>query len=989
MKGMKIYLSIAFVLASTLLVAQTVTITNPVLTSPYQVTSGTVVTFKWSFFSSAPTNFYTHTSTPSVNQYLPPNSAWSILTNWTGPDANGDYSINITVNSDIWVFGGLNGFLGWQYSNVIPIQVISPMVITASDSMICPTSGSVIFTAPTGSGYTYQWYNDTNTIVGATNSTYTATTAGSYHCIVNNGTANITNTITIFEYEASFSGAYASNQMTFVSDQTFSSYQWYERTGTGNPIAISGAINNQYVAAVTTSAKYYSFEGTTTSGCVVSSIERMVIDTLFNIPAVVLNTTTNPQGNVCNGTPTSLVSTGNSGFHQWMFNGNPSYSGSTTINLYGSYQNGNWFVDVSPIGWPEILISSNSVSVNFVDLITPDVTGANYYDNFCPGDVVPMILTDEGYTYTWYVHDTFNVYNSTHLINVPTGVYQHSFATDKYVTIVAEYGGCSKIKTINLHGWESQFVYLSVDNYEQQFLCVDSTVNVLFPSYLVNDYQGFQWYENISGVWTLMVNDTNANLNVDTPGEYRVVAVPASCPAVTTTSNSITINSYLDREPYIYPMQSTMCEGDTILLQLSGGNSWYAKQWLEASVVIGSGGYKRVYQGMLTNSASDTQNVVEYGSYQISAKHLSCPNGLKVKSNIVFITPTVNPVIEIITPLSDYNNHVIAWDSVKSVIGCQNQPIEFTLNNLDYDTIMWYDQIYMGDDDYLPGNYFSSLDTVSNYQMDTKFLTAIVIDSNGCKGQSTPLLTDIWAFQNPSVASYGNNELCEPGDSALMHLAFPGTWVSFKWYVNGVEIPGETNDTIWGKVPGEYVISGFPAACPTYEFTSGSGPVVTFLTADILEYQDTLIYGTPFQGYYTFQWFFNGDSIDAPDSNLPHVFALEFMQPGTYTIAITNSDGCTKLSDPYVWGPDGIKGVFVDNLARVYPNPTNGMLNIETDQLSNISAITLIDVKGDVVFRTSSLSSNTIDISNLTSGVYILRIDSREGLIQRTKILKQ
>ena len=863
------------------------------------------------------------------------------------------------------------------------------MVITASDSMICPTAGNVLLTAPTGTGYTYQWYADTTEITGATASTYTATTDGAYHCDVNNGSSNISNTVTLTNYEASFTGAYSNSQMTCTADQTFASYQWYERIGSGIPTAISGATTNQYVATVTSSAKNYSLQGTTTSGCVVLSIERELIDTLFITPVIVINTTTNSQGNICLGTPTSLVTSGNNGYPQWVRNGVNSFGGLDSLNLNGYNQNGNWIVTIIPAGWPEIAISSNTISVNFINLITPSLTGANYNSNFCAGDVIPMILTDEGYTYTWYVHDTINVYNTSHIVSVPTGVYQHTFGGEKYVTIEATFSGCTKLKIIHLQGWASQGIYLSVDNYNQQYLCVDSTVNVLFPSSQINDFQNFQWHEKVGGTWTALINDTNANLNVNSPGEYRVEATSIACPAINNTSTSKVIHSYLDRSLNINTWQNNMCEGDTVLLQLGGGSNWTAKQWLEANVIIGSNGYHRVYQGMVTNSASDTQNVVQYGSYQLSAKHNSCPNGLKVKSNILFITPTVNPVIDMITPLASVNGNVITWDSTAHLIGCQGEPVSFTLNNLGYDTIMWHDQIYAGDDDYAIGINFSSLDTITNYPLDAKFLTAVVIDSNGCKGQSTPLLLDTRIFQSPAVASYGNNELCEQGDSALMHLGFPGTWVAFKWYLDGVEIPGETNDSIWGKVPGEYVIAGFPADCPTYEYNSGLGPVLSFLTPEIIEYQDSLIYATPFQGYYSFQWFFNGDSIAAPDTNFPHVFAFQFMQPGTYTIAITNNTGCTKLTDPYVHSPDGVKNIFVDNLARVFPNPTNGMLTIETEQLSNISAISLIDVKGEVVYRESGLNANTIDISNLSNGVYILRIDSRDGLIQRTKVFKQ
>ena len=987
MKNLKLILTVLLITVSMLVTAQTMTITNPVLTSPYQVASGTVVTFKWSASSTAPNAIFTTTTVPTVNQTLPPDASWTQLTNWTGPDANGDYSINITVNSDIWVFGGISGFIGWQYSNVLSVQTISSMTITASNSMICPTNGSVLFTAPTGTGYTYQWYSDTTAISGATSSTFSANMAGSYHCVVNDGTANVSNSISITNYVASFSGAYGSNQVTLTSDQTFTSYQWYERVGTGSAVAISGATTNQYVATPTITAKHYSLEGTTTSGCAVSSVERMIIDTLFNTPVIVLNTSFNSQGNICIGTPTSIVSTGGNGFHQWMKNGSPSLSSTDSINLYGTYQNGTWNVDVSPTGWSEIAISSNSVTVNFIQLILPSITGANYYSNFCAGDIVPMILTDEGYAYTWYVHDTMNVYNSSHVISVPTGVYQHVFTNTQFVTIEGVFNGCTTTKTITLNSWSEKNLYLSIDNYDQQYLCTDSTVNVLVPSWSVADYQSFQWYENVGGSWTILTNDTLSALNVATPGEYRVEAVPVACQTAVVTSNPKVIQSYLDREPYIYSNQANMCEGDTVVLTLSAGGSWNAKQWLESSIVIGSSMYERTYIGMLNNSAVDTQEVFEYSSYRVSAKHSSCPNGLKVKSNIVFITPTLNPKIVLVTPFPSEPKHIIDWDSTEHVLGCQGEPVSMTIDDLSFSSITWYVQGYAGDDDYALGSSFSTLDTVNN-TMDAKWITAVVTDANGCTGQSTPLLLDSRVFNSPAVSSYNNSELCNPGDSTLMHLAFQGTWISYEWELDGVIIPGATNDSIWGKDTGMYVINAYPADCPTFKYTSGLGPVVKYLYADILE-NESLIYAMPELGFYTYQWFFNGDSIDSYDPLFPEwVLPKDSLQVGTYTVAVSN-ENCTKLSDGYVWDINGVKDIIRDDLVSVFPNPTTGIVTIESENAHNISAITLSDTKGEVIFRTSGLNSNTLDLSNLTSGIYFLRIESKDGYMQFVKIAKQ
>ena len=985
MKKLDLGILFALIMAVVSGFAQTMTITSPSLTVPYQVTSGTVVTFEWDAFGSAPNAIFTYSSAPSqsiINSGFPPSASWTQHTNFTGP-VLGKYHISLTITSDTWVWGGLSGFIGWSYSNILPIQVISAMTITASDSMICPTAGNVLFTAPTGTGYTYQWYKDTTAITGATSSTYSATTAGSYYCIVNNGSPNTTNTLTINNYPASFTGSLSNNQVTMLADQTFTSYQWYERIGTGSAAAISGATSNQYIATVTSTLKHYYFEGTI-NGCTVAATEKPVIDTMFVAPSVTLNAIPNSQGNLCAGSPISITATKGQASYQWYKNGVASYS-TDSINLFGSYQNGTWYVESQVASWPNILLQSNSVSVTIIDLIAPNITGANYYDKFCTGDIIPFILTDEGYTYTWYVHDTAQVYNASHIISVPTGVYQHTYTGNKYVTIVAEFGGCEKITSQYIQGWANYNLPVSMDNYDQSYLCADSSVNLFVPTYVLTDFNTLQWHQKISGTWSPMVNETLAVLNVQNPGIYKVTAIPNSCSGASVSSLERQIYSYLDRQPSIYAYDTTMCQGETLTLYLAGATSWYAEQWLESDINIGSGGYTRSYTGMLTNSASDTQNVTQFSSYQVSVKHISCPNGLKVKSNILFIKPTVHPEILLVDSMAIEPRHVIDWDSVNHFIGCQNQPVRLTLTNTNYPSITWYTQLYAGDDDYAWGTQSGTGDTLSEL-MDAKFITAVVTDSTGCIGQTTPVLLDSRVFQSPAITSYNNSELCEPGDSVLFHLAFPGTWIKYEWYRDGAYIPNSDNDTLWAKLPGMYTISGYPADCPTFEYSSGVGPVAKFLYAEILE-NDSLLYAMPELGFYTYQWFFNGDSIDPPNPLLPWVFAKDSLQPGVYTVAVSNNN-CTKLSLGYVVSPNGVFSVDNEGFS-IFPNPTNSVIYLRSETENRISEVIIFDVQGREVLHQYNYDGRALDLNSFQNGMYLVRIISETGETQTSKILKQ
>ncbi len=73
-------------------------------------------------------------------------------------------------------------------STVITVTVnpLPTATITANGPLTFCAGGSVLLSANSGAGITYQWKKFTNNISGATSQNYTATTAGKYKCVVTN-----------------------------------------------------------------------------------------------------------------------------------------------------------------------------------------------------------------------------------------------------------------------------------------------------------------------------------------------------------------------------------------------------------------------------------------------------------------------------------------------------------------------------------------------------------------------------------------------------------------------------------------------------------------------------------------------------------------------------------------------------------------------------------------------------------------------------------
>lgn len=69
------------------------------------------------------------------------------------------------------------------------------------------------------------------------------------------------------------------------------------------------------------------------------------------------------------------------------------------------------------------------------------------------------------------------------------------------------------------------------------------------------------------------------------------------------------------------------------------------------------------------------------------------------------------------------------------------------------------------------------------------------------------------------------------------------------------------------------------------------------------------------------------------------------------------------------------------NDLKLYPNPVDTILNIDVAQNNVINAITIMDLNGRIVINSKQDSS--IDVTNLQSGLYIINIDSANGVVTK------
>jgi hypothetical protein len=112
----------------------------------------------------------------------------------------------------------------------------------------------------------------------------------------------------------------------------------------------------------------------------------------------------------------------------------------------------------------------------------------------------------------------------------------------------------------------------------------------------------------------------------------------------------------------------------------------------------------------------------------------------------------------------------------------------------------------------------------------------------------------------------------------------------------------------------------------------------------------------------------------------------------TYTVNVTNAETCVASSTVMIT-VNACTGVREDlsNLISIYPNPNNGILNINlTAELAKNSSLEVYDALGKLVVKQILDNElNSINISNLDNGMFTFKVLNNSSTIKIGKLIKQ
>jgi hypothetical protein len=127
-------------------------------------------------------------------------------------------------------------------------------------------------------------------------------------------------------------------------------------------------------------------------------------------------------------------------------------------------------------------------------------------------------------------------------------------------------------------------------------------------------------------------------------------------------------------------------------------------------------------------------------------------------------------------------------------------------------------------------------------------------------------------------------------------------------------------------------------------------------------------------------------------SNQATTQAITVAASGSYSVTITDGNGCSNVSVPTVVTVNDCAGIEENsnNTFVVYPNPANETINVTFSNLSDNGTVQLFTAEGKVIEskEISNSMTATFDVVNLTSGVYYVVITSDNGRVSQKVIIE-
>ena len=830
-------------------------------------------------------------------------------------------------------------------STSLPIAVTTfatPLAtITASGTTTFCQGASVTLNANAGSGYTYQWMNNTNnqSLVANTSGSYTVTVTDANGCSATSlptvVTVNPLPTANVISGTTSVCVGASTTLNTTSLNPT-----WATSNAAVATISASGVVTGISAGTVT-----ISYSITNANGCSNSASTTVTVNPLPSATIATIGNTTFCQG----GNVTLLAANAPAGStyaYQWLNNGTAIIG--ATANTYVASNAGNYAVTITANNICSATSATTVVTVNPLPILAAN-TGTAV---ICQGATATLANATAGGTWTSADNSIATINPSTGLVNgisagtvVMTYTYTNAngctnsvntnFTVNALPTAAITSNGATTFcqgGSVTLTASPGASYLWSGSNATTQSIVASSTGNYAVTVTNANGCSSISAPIAITvnalpvatitpngpttfcqgGSVTLVassgstyswsgINQITQSVSISTSGTYAVTVTNAN--GCSTTSSSVVVTVNVPTIPTITANGSTtICQGSSVVLTASAGTAYH---W---------------------NSGETTQSIIANtaGTYSVEVTNGSGCTASSVATNVV-----VNP-LPVVAAITGSNNICVGSTSVLS---SATQGGTWSTSNATVATI-------------------SSNGTVTAVSAGNVIFTYTVTNSNGCSASVAAAMT-VNALPVAAISASGNTTFCSGGSVTL--TASPGS--AFEWS------SGQPTASITVSASGDYYVNVTNAeGCMS---TSAVTTVVVNplpIVSTIMGSNNVCIGATTQLSNLTTggQWSSSNNAIVSIDAT--GLVTGNTVGTATITYTVTNANGCVANTS---W------------TMTVNAAPSVAITASGPTTFCSGGSVTLTATAGSTYLWNNNLITQSIDAT--TSGLYFVTITNANG----------
>ena len=264
-----------------------------------------------------------------------------------------------------------------------------------------------------------------------------------------------------------------------------------------------------------------------------------------------------------------------------------------------------------------------------------------------------------------------------------------------------------------------------------------------------------------------------------------------------------------------------------------------------------------------------------------------------------------------------------------------------------------------------------------------------------CISGRTPVVATINTQVTPTISITASTTNICPGDTVTItaNATNQGITPTYQWQLNGVNVGPNTSSVTTNQltdndvitcllISSESCVSQDTVISNTITISAGVNPVAGFnYTSNQLDFNFTNLSS----GANSYLWDF-GDGTTSTIQNPTHSYS----SPGMYTVTLTVTNNCgTATIIQSVNAVDNSISQITQLLSiYIYPNPTQGMVNIYFNDAIGNSILSVENTLGEKVYQTNidqqKDSQFSFDLSSYSEGIYLIRISNNNlNIIQK------